>query len=373
MTNMGTSFRPDWVSPPGETIVDLIEEKDWTQAELAQRLGFTTKHLNQLIKGKVSLTQDAALRLERVLGSTANFWLNREAKYREHLARIEAQERCQNWVDWLDRLPLSDLKKTGVIPNERLTQSSKPALVEHLLGFFGVASPEQWQQRYVGMEANFRRTRETQSDIGAISSWLRLGEIEAEKLDGPNYNRAKFEKALKHIRDLTTQPPYTFEPTLRHLCHEAGITFVIVPAIPGAHVSGVARWLNNHRPLIQLSLYGKTNDKFWFTFFHEAAHILLHSDEKKTIYLDDLNTNSQNSKEEQEANQWAGDFLIPPTHNYQLTDLLSKESVKQFSKEIGIHPGIVVGRLQHDNLIDLSWMNDLKDSFQLTSADKSTL
>jgi HTH-type transcriptional regulator/antitoxin HigA len=372
MTDMGTSFRPDWVSTPGETIVDLIEEKDWTQAELAQRLGFTPKHLNQLIKGKVSLTQDAALRLERVLGSTANFWLNREAKYREHLARIEAQERCQKSVDWLDRFPLSDLKKAGVIPKERLTQNSKPELVEHLLSFFCVASPEQWQQRYVGMEANFRRTRETQSDIGAISSWLRLGEIEAEKLDGPNYNRAKFEKALKLIRALTTQPPQIFEPTLRRLCYEAGIAFVVVPAIPGAHVSGVARWLNNHRPLIQLSLYGKTNDKFWFTFFHEAAHILLHSDEKKTIYLDDLNTNNQMSKEEQEANQWAGDFLIPPSHTTQLPALRSKDSVEKLSQEIGIHPGIVVGRLQHDGIIESSWMNDLKDSFQLKSADKPT-
>jgi HTH-type transcriptional regulator / antitoxin HigA len=365
MTNQGSSFSPDWVSPPGDTIMDLIEEKDWTQAELAQRLGYTTKHLNQLIKGKATLTQDAALKLERVLGSTATFWLNRETKYREHLARLEAQEHCQNWVDWLDQLPLNELKKTRIIHNERITKSSKPALVEHLLGFFGVASPEQWKERYVGMEAAFRRTRETQSDIGAISSWLRLGEIEAEKVDGPNYNRTKFEKALKFIRNLTINTPEIFEPEMRRLCHESGIIFVIVPAIPRAHVSGVARWLNNHRPLIQLSLYGKTNDKFWFTFFHEAAHILLHADEKKTIYLDDLNADNHNSKEEQEANQWAGEFLIPTIHNTQLPELRSKDSVMQFSKRIGIHPGIVVGRLQHDDIIPPSWMNDLKVSFQL--------
>ena len=108
MTNPGMAFHPDWVSPPGETIIDLIEEKDWTQAELAQRLGFTTKHLSQLINGKATLTEDAALRLERVLGSTANFWLNREAKYRERLARIEAQQRYRSWIDWLDELPLAE-------------------------------------------------------------------------------------------------------------------------------------------------------------------------------------------------------------------------------------------------------------------------
>ena len=372
MTNSGAPFRPDWVSPPGETILDLIEEREWSQAELAQRLGYTTKHLNQLTKGKVALTEDAALRLERVLGSTANFWLNREVKYREHLARIEALQRQQSWVGWLNKLPLDELKKAGVIQNQRITEKSKPDLIEPLLRFFCVASPEQWEQRYnTGMAIAFRRTRATQSDVGAISSWLRLGEIEAEKIDGPKYNRAKFEKALKTIHTLTAMPPAQFEPQLRALCHSAGVAFVLIPSIPKAHVSGVARWLNPHRPLIQMSLYGKTNDRFWFTFFHEAAHILLHSEgsgEKKAIYLDDLNSDNQDSKEEQEANKWAREFLIPSEYNHQLPELRSKDAVIRFAQIMGIHPGVVVGRLQHDGIIQPSWLNGLKESFTLTKA-----
>ncbi|WP_350027953.1 ImmA/IrrE family metallo-endopeptidase [Methylovulum psychrotolerans] len=352
------------MSPPGETITDLLEEKDWTQLELAGRLGYTTKHLNQLIKGKAALTEDAALRLERVLGSTANFWLNREAKYREHLARIEVRKLNQKSIAWLDKLPLNELKKVGVIPNRRITAQAKPELVEQLLRFFGVASTEQWQAHYeTGMQGDFRRTRESQSDMGAISSWLRLGEIEAEKLDGANYNRSKFEKALRRIRKLTVQPPEIFEPEMRRLCHDAGVLFVMVPAIPKAHVSGVARWLNKHKPLIQLSLYGKTNDKFWFTFFHEAAHILLHEDGKKTIYLDDLNADCKDPQEKQ-ANSWAREFLIPSDSNDRLLGLRSKKDVKCFSEEIGIHPGIIVGRLQHDKIIEPSWMNDLKETFK---------
>ncbi|WP_124946647.1 helix-turn-helix transcriptional regulator, partial [Sulfurirhabdus autotrophica] len=70
MNDLAAPFAPDWVSPPGDTVLDIIEERDWTQAELAQRLGYTTKHVNQLIKGKVPLTEDAAIRLERVVGST---------------------------------------------------------------------------------------------------------------------------------------------------------------------------------------------------------------------------------------------------------------------------------------------------------------
>ena len=96
MTDREQTFSPDWASPPGNTIVDLMEEKDWTKAELARRLGFSTGHLNQLIKGNISITQDSALRLERVLGSTAKFWLNREAKYRKRLASLDSQQHYQS-------------------------------------------------------------------------------------------------------------------------------------------------------------------------------------------------------------------------------------------------------------------------------------
>lgn len=371
MTNQERGFQPDWVSPPGDTMIDLMEERDWSQAELAQRLGFSAKHLNQLVKGKVPLSNDAALRLERVLGSTANFWLSREAKYREQLARLEARSRYETWTSWLDQLPLTDLKKTGVIPDKRISKAVKPALVETLLSFFGVASPDEWQTHYGGMQAQFRRTRESQSDVGAIASWLRLGEIQAEGLELPKYNRTNFEKALVQIRELTVLPPQNFGSEIRRLCSEAGVKLVFVPAIPRSHVSGVARWLNRHSPLIQISLYGKTNDKFWFTFFHEAAHILLHASSKTDIYLDDPNSVTQHSPEEDEANQWAGEMLIPPAYNYELRDLDTKSQILEFSEAVNIHPGIVVGRLQHEELLGYATpLNRLKESFQLIS-DKS--
>ena len=88
MTDQEQTFSPDWVSPPGDTIVDLMEERDWSKTQLAHRLGLSVRRLNQLIKGNISMTHETALRLERVLGSTANFWLNREARYRERLAQL---------------------------------------------------------------------------------------------------------------------------------------------------------------------------------------------------------------------------------------------------------------------------------------------
>jgi HTH-type transcriptional regulator/antitoxin HigA len=367
MTELSAPFAPDWVLPPGESILDLAEERGWTQGELARRLGYSEKHISLLINGKVPVTLDAAQRLERVLGSSMDFWMSLEANYQRHKARLEAAERHTGWVSWLDELPVKELMDCGALEKVRNDATHRPALVEACLRFFGVASPDEWRTLYGGMQVAFRRSRAEQSDVGAISAWLRLGEQQAEKLDGPKYDKARFEQALLAIRGLTCEAPEVFEPRLRGLLHEAGVLLVLVPAIPRAHVSGVARWLSPNRPLIQLSLYGKTNDKFWFTFFHEAAHILLHAnskEDKRAVFLDDPNAGPSFDPLEHEANQWAGNYLIPVQHAPALPSLRSKTAVIDFSRQIGVHPGIVIGRLQHDGLIEPSWMNRLKQSFR---------
>jgi len=367
MSSQVEKFTPDWVSTPGDTILDLMEERDWNQVELANRLGFSTKHLNQLIKGKVTLTYDTAQKLERVLGSTVSFWMNRESKYRQHVARLEAEKNYKSWTSWLNDFPVNELKKIGAIENIRSIETNKPKLVEHLLSFFGVASPDEWGSYYGSMSASFRKTKEEQADNGAISAWLRLGEIEAEKISAPKYSRTKFESAVKKIRELTVQSPVDFWPTLFELCLEAGVKLLLVKPITKSHVSGVARWLNGHSPIIQLSLYGKTNDKFWFTFFHEAAHILLHSDKKSDIFLDNTEFKSED-QQEQEANTWAGNILIPEEYRFGLVGLRGRDEIIEFSKRINIHPGIVVGRLQHDGQISYkSVLSRLKNSFEIVT------
>jgi len=375
MTNFTHPFNPDWISPPGDTIDDLLEELDWTQAQLAKRLGYTTKHVSQLVNGKAPITEDTALKLARVLGSTEEFWLEREAQYRAALVKVEETGCLESWVDWLDEIPIKvikELQKACKITDCRLDAKNKPGIVRELLEFFDVASPDEWRACYAQLEGQFRRSYTGQDNTNVITTWMRLGELEVEKQSCPHFNRAKFEKAVQEIRTLTVLPPEDSIPRLRQLCLEAGVLWVLVPKIPGARVSGLARWLNPHRPLIQMSLYGKSNDRFWFTFFHEAAHILLHEKaSKEAIFLDEWEQGEKiESDQEHEANEQARDWLIPRQYEAELYSLRSKEKVTAFAEKIGIHPGIVVGRLQHEGKVRKDCMNGLKEKMTMNVIEK---
>ncbi|PKL33363.1 MAG: DNA-binding protein [Spirochaetae bacterium HGW-Spirochaetae-10] len=365
-TIMNSVFQPDWLSPPGDTIADVIEERGWDQKALGRRLGYTSKHISQLINGKAPITDETAVRLENVLGSSARFWMNREANYRAALATIEETKQHRQWISWTEKMPVKELMKIGAIPKRRLVESSKSAIVKDLLQFFSVASPGEWEQTYGQLQASFRRTRKEQSNTGSITAWLRLGELRAQSLEAPAYNESRFKKVLDEIRTLTIEESLDFEAELRYHCASAGVLFVLVPAIPGAHVSGVARWLSKRRPMIQLSLYGKKNDRCWFSFFHEAGHILFHRDHEDRIFLDDFQAAGQQSEEEEEANKFASRILIPEKYEEEMRTLHSRGDVIAFAETIGIHPGIVVGRLQHEKIIRQDWLNDLKGSFRFS-------
>lgn len=367
MIETNAVFEPDWISPPGETIADVLEERDWTQRDLARRLGYSTKHVSQLVTGKAAITEETALRFERVLGGSAGFWLNRETRYRERIAREREQQRLEQWTDWLDELPVRGLMNAGAIPKRHNKGRNRPLIVDDLLRFFGVASPDEWRERYGSLQAAFRRSRPEQSNTAAIAAWLRMGEREAERMEVAFFDRRKFEANLRAIRTLTREPPEVFAPRLVEHCRRSGVAVVFVPAIRHTHVSGVARWRNPHCAMVQLSLYGKWNDRMWFTFFHEAAHILLHGRDKKQVFLDDSDGASVDSDEEREANEWAGNFLIPPRESARLASLVTVDDIKAFAEEIDIHPGIVVGRMQHERLLDYATsLNRLKERFELS-------
>lgn len=366
MTEANLSYRPQTVSPPGTTLAELIEERDITQTELARRMGRPLNAVNDMVLGKKEITEDTALELERVLGAPAHFWLAREARYREYLARQRDAGRAESRLDWLSKFPIKHMQDTGFLPAGRLTDSFKVNLIEPMLQFFAVASPEGWHGQYDRVQAAFRRANPAkQTDNAAITAWLRLGEIKALKANIPAFNADKLQASVSGFRALSNQPALAISEGLQKGCAQAGVVLAFVPPFPRTHVSGVARWLGD-RPLIQMSLRGKWNDVFWFSFFHELAHILKHP--KKAVFLDDASSGSAlESKEEKEADQFAAEVLIPSAARKRLNQIeLSDAAIRKFAKEIDIHPGIVVGALQYQKRV--AWaspLTQLKERYQI--------
>ncbi|MEM1177591.1 MAG: ImmA/IrrE family metallo-endopeptidase [Acidobacteriota bacterium] len=231
--------------------------------------------------------------------------------------------------------------------------------------FFGVATVEAWRQRYENPLAAFRASESFDKKQGAVAAWLRKGEVEADLLECEAFNRQSFRATLSEVRRVTNEPePNIFIPKLQELCAGSGVAVVFAPTPPGCPVSGATRWLTSSKAVLQLSLRYSSNDHLWFTFFHEAAHLLLHG--KRLLNLEGIDPRDDSEEiREREANDFARDFLIPPEDAFRLGELasrpkVSKIMVRRFAAGIGLAPGIVVGRMQHEGWLEYSHMNDLK-------------
>lgn len=354
-------FSPDWISAPGETIADLLEERGWTQADFATRTGFTKKHVHLLLQGKAAISEDTAFRLERVLGSGARFWMSLETQYREQLFHREAIASLAQDVGWLKELPLKDMVTFGWVEKA----ANKTQQVYACLRYYGVASVAAWRVQYEQPVAAYRAAEKLTRKPAAVSAWLRQGEREAEKLRCGEYSQEKFESVLQEIRGLTLEyDTAKFVPTLVGKCAQAGVAVVFAPTPNGCPVSGATKWLGPNKALIMLSLRGKTDDKLWFTFFHEAGHLLKHG--KRLIFLDILGEDGLNPEEEEQANVFARDFLIN-ANNYQnfcANRRFTEAEIRKFARQEGISLGIVVGRLQFDHNLSWARLNKLKVSYR---------
>lgn len=351
-------YEPDYAVPPGETLLEVIEQIGMNQAELAERTGRPKKTINEIIKGKAAITSETARQLERVLGVPASFWNNLESNYREKLAEIEESERLVSQVDWLKEIPVSAMVKYGWIKS----CSNKIEQLKEVLNYFGVATVDAWEEIWKKAlrdpQLAFRQSAAYTSEPGAVASWIRKGQLESQKIKCKPFNASDFRKALEEIRGLTNETPETFVPQMVSICADAGVAVVFVPELPKSRVSGAAYWVNSEKAVIQLSLRYKTNDHLWFTFFHEAGHILQNL--KREMFLE---YNGATGKGEEQANKFASEILIPaPLYRvFVKGGSFGEHAVEQFAQSLGISPGIVVGRLQHEKRIPYSYLNNLRN------------
>jgi HTH-type transcriptional regulator / antitoxin HigA len=354
------TFNPDWVSPPGETIRDVLHERNITIDDFADKMHQSRQETLELLQGQSPITLRTARQLEKVLGASVEFWMSREFRYRERLTGPKEEDNV-----WVQTLPVADMLKFGWLgPTPKSSD-----LLAACLRFFGVGSVAAWHRVYGPLEQrySFRTSASFESKPGALITWLRRGELEGSAIDCAPWNPLAFKSALDSVRGLTREgDPNRFLPALKELCAAAGVAVAIVRSPNGSRASGATRFLSKNRALLLLSFRYLSDDQLWFSFFHESGHLLLHDLDE--IFVEGVKTDDTTEEleaKEREANEFAFRVLIPPEFHREFSTLPQNAfAIARFAKRLGIAPGIVVGQLQFHRRVRPNHFNNLKRRYE---------
>jgi HTH-type transcriptional regulator / antitoxin HigA len=350
-----TDYSPAWACPPGETVRLLATKKNLRSDDLAQALGLPVGDLSQLFNGELPITAARAKSLAGVVGASIPFWLAREAQYRRDVQALQEDSR-----QWISSLPFADMVRYGWLK----AATSSGDKLQSALEFFEVSTVDEWRDAWLsdrtGLTA-YRTSPAFTAQAASVAAWLRRGEREAAELPLGTWSRDCFQRLLPSLKPLTrVREPAEFLPQLQEQCAACGVAVVIVRAPKGCPASGATR-VKNGKAILQLSVRYLRDDSFWFTFFHEAGHLVLHEDR---LFLEWSDRRELDSHEEAEANKFAGHVLISPSEEAALRALPHEyRSIMRFAKNLSISPGIVVGQLQHRGLVRPDKLNFLKKRY----------
>ncbi|WP_458762831.1 ImmA/IrrE family metallo-endopeptidase [Cupriavidus basilensis] len=331
--------------------------------ELAESIDLSTERLDELFRGAEPLTESVAARLAAVFGASSSFWLRREAQYRtqQQEESASADPTDARYLQWMKGLPLKDMVKFGWLEESAATT----AKLRKCLDFFGVPNLDAWNTSYdqITDAVAFRTSEAYPASALATAAWLRQGEILSERINCSAWSSALFREALHEARKLTLiASPSEFIPKLQSLCAAAGVSVVIVRAPTGCRASGATFFSAPEKAVLMLSGRYLTDDQFWFSFFHEAGHLLLHWDFESPILE---TSDDQNYQREAEANEFAATILLPKKYQDLLPEVRDNlRSILRLARNAGISPGIVVGQMQHNGLVKRGHFNKLKARYK---------
>lgn len=268
---------------------------------------------------------------------------------------------------WAEKFPLKDMRRL------KFSLPTGSSDEEVILRFFGVSSPDRWLTAWHEVPVAFRQTQVFEACSEAVAAWVREAELTAKQIPLTDFNEAKLRGSLEKLRHLTREEAGTALTRAQEICSHCGVAIVLVAELPKTRISGCAKWLSDKHAMVGLTPRYKSGDKLWFTFFHEIAHILLHRDRQSFVVdnaVDDMGddvVDPDMAKFEEEADRFAADTLIPPSEFAKLPrkpEELTNEVVQRFAKSIEIHPGVVIGRLQHDKVLEHWQGNKLKQELE---------
>jgi addiction module HigA family antidote len=297
---MKNRYNPQTVPHPGETLREKLEELGMGPKEFALRTGKPEKTITAVLHGDSSITPDMAIKFEIVTRIPAHFWMNNQRGYDEYIAREKQQIIIQEAIKWAQSFPIEDMHLLGWLPKPKTLHET----AAEMLAFFGFANHHAWKDYYLKQQLKvaFRISLASTADPFALSVWLRKGELQGAELQAPTYEAATFKSVFPEILALMEQSSDHLFSDLQAVCLKAGVKVVYTPTLSDLPVIGSTRWMLD-TPLIQLSVCDPADARFWFTFFHEAGHILLHG--KKEIFLEKIEYTDMDPDKEGQADQFA--------------------------------------------------------------------
>lgn len=349
------NFNPDWYSPPGVTIRRVLCDLDIGIDDFAKSIEWSENETAELLDGRRTITLSLARKLKDVLGASTEFWITRDYNYRKQ-SRVSGPEERK----WLRQLPIGDMIRFGWI-----SPVPKPSEeVKVCLDFFGVDNIDTWHQEYLESPAMavFRSSPSFDSRPASVAAWMRRGILEANRIDTKHWDSRGFRSCLNELRSLSRQKhPHVFLEELRERCANFGVAVVSVRAPNGCRASGAAKFITPNKAAIILSFRYRTDDHFWFSFFHEAAHLVLHTNAGMFIDADWPTDHPA----EKEANEFAANILVPQKYQEELYRIPTEmRAIIRFARRIGVSPGIVVGQLQYAGRLEYNQFASLKRRYK---------
>lgn len=355
---------PNWASPPGATIARVIKTREIDPSEFADAVGLNSREFEALLHGKLRLSEKLAEALADQLGATARFWLARDKEYMKELARL-GDAKTMGIDQWAQSMPVASMRRFGWLPTD---SRAKAVRDKALLAFFDCKDIQEWGQRYsagVGAVA-FRTSLAFASDGMATLVWLRAGEAQLAPHPNTKFDRDEFKRILPTLKRVSAfKHPATILLRLREACGPVGVSITTARAPDGCRASGASWFDANGRAVIHLSFRHLSEDHFWFTFFHEAAHVIFHGQnhidgEGVKVMGADIETH------ENEANAYAQEILLPDEIRQDLINRqrLSAKAIIQAAKAAKVTAGVIVGQLERAGVIQHGTLSYLKHRYR---------
>ncbi len=335
--------KPFLVFPPGESLLDELNERGLTQAEFSDIIEKSERAVSEIVQGKRAITPETARVIAAALGTSAEMWLSMQAEYdlfilNKNKGNIKegVEERSRLYMS----LPIKDL-----IRRKYLSRKAKiNDLIEEIEKVFG----EEIDKLVKPLPLTcFKKSEHGEIIQAYLNAWIKLGMQQAKNIKCDKYNRNELIEFAKRIRHFSKDET-GIHRIIEHL-RKLGVRLIVLPHFSKTRVDGATVWIDSNKPLIIMSLRYDRIDNFYFTLLHEIGHIILHGN--KNNFVDDM-SNIRNSKEEDEANKFANENLKVDQIKKELDKIpINAKIIKRKSQELDINPGILIGFLQFQGLL----------------------